>query len=83
MSTSASVACNSLGVRPGGLSLMPSLASVSESLTLPSSMAIPNSALSRLLRTEATSVLRCVSPHSAITRPCWTIMTALEPLAAA
>ena len=48
---------------------MPSWPSVLSSEILPSATAMPISALSKLLRTEASSVRLVVSPHSPTTAP--------------
>ena len=57
---------------------MPSWASVLSREILRSATAMPIKALSRLLRTDASSVRLAVSPHSATTAPRWTTMKAVE-----
>ena len=77
---SRTVALFSSAVSDGSLSSMPSAPIGWERSISPRSTAIPISALSRLLRTEASGVLADVSPHSATTAPRCTTITAVEPM---
>src|SRR2546430_1420010 len=59
---------------------MPSAPIGCDRFTWPRSTALPISALSTLLRTEASGVLAAVSPHCATTAPRCTTITAVEPI---
>jgi hypothetical protein len=72
------VACFSISVSDGGLSSIPRCASVLSRSIFFRATAIPISALSKLLRTEASSVRLTVSPQSTTTTPCATTISAVE-----